>query len=106
MKANFIAALVASCILSLPVHAAIHPPLKAEAKVDSSTNKINLNTAELAKIIGSFKGVGKKRAQAVIDYRKKHDGIKSIEELAQVKGFGKHFVEQNHDKLSEIYSFK
>lgn len=102
MKANLVAALVSSCILSLPIHAAI----PVEAKVDPSINKININTVELAQLTGSFKGIGKKRAQAIIDYRQKHDGIKTIEELAHIKGFGTHFVTQYHDKLLETYSFK
>ncbi len=67
-------------------------------------HKIDLNKASVAELSGSFKGIGKKRAEAIIAYREAHQGFKSVEELAEVKGLGVHFVEKNKEQLAQLYS--
>lgn len=67
-------------------------------------HKIDLNKATIAELTGSFKGIGKKRAEAIIVYREAHQGFKSIEELAEVKGLGARFVEKNREQLIALYS--
>lgn len=49
---------------------------------------VNLNTATQAEL-ESVKGIGPGKAKAIIAYRDKNGGFKSVEELDQVKGFGK-----------------
>lgn len=104
MKASFIAVLLSLFVVTLPVHAESnsknHTPLKQS---QAKASKIDLNKADLAMLIGSFKGIGKKRAETIIAYREAHQGFKSIEELADVKGFGQHFVDNNRDKLKEVF---
>ncbi|GLB46991.1 competence protein [Philodulcilactobacillus myokoensis] len=54
---------------------------------DSTSNKINLNTAdenELQKI----NGVGEKKAQKILDYRKEHGDFNKIEDIKNIPGFG------------------
>jgi competence protein ComEA len=103
MKAKFIAVLLSLLVMSIPLHAA--PPKSLEQQTTASY-KIDLNKADVSVLTGSFKGIGKKRAEAIIAYRDSHKGFKSIEELADVKGFGQHFVDTNRDKLNEIYSIQ
>lgn len=69
-------------------------------------NKIDLNHADLSSLTGSFKGIGKKRAAAIIAYREAHKGFKSLEEFAEIKGFGQRFVENNRDKLKEVFELR
>lgn len=68
-----------------------------------SENKININLADLD-ALQTIKGIGPKRAQAILDYRSKNGLFNSIEDLAKVKGFNEHLVAQilkdNPDKLS------
>lgn len=71
-----------------------------------SNNKIDLNKADLSSLVGSVKGIGKKRAEAIIAYRESHQGFKSIEELAEVKGLGQRFVIANREKLMEVFVVK
>ncbi len=42
-----------------------------------------------------LKGVGAKRAQAIVDYRKAHGPFKSADELALVKGIGPSAIDKN-----------
>lgn len=55
-------------------------------------------------LTGSIKGIGKKRAEAIIAYRKSHHGFKSLEELAEVKGLGQRFMAVNRDKLNQVFT--
>ncbi|TCJ12931.1 helix-hairpin-helix domain-containing protein [Parasulfuritortus cantonensis] len=49
---------------------------------------VDLNTATQAEL-EAVKGIGPSKAKAIIAYREKNGGFKSVEELAKVKGFGK-----------------
>ena len=102
MKARHIAMYLSLFVVTIPVHAVneITPSAKQTLVV---SNKIDLNKADLLTLTGSFKGIGKKRAEAIIAYRENHHGFKAVEELAEVKGFGQRFIEINRDKLKEVF---
>lgn len=57
------------------------------------TAMINVNQASLDELI-KLKGVGDKKAQAIVDYRKQHGDFKNLNELAQVKGIGAKMLER------------
>jgi competence protein ComEA len=56
---------------------------------------VNINTADAATLSRELKGIGMKRAQAIVDYRKAHGPFRSAEELALVKGIGPSAIEKN-----------
>lgn len=60
---------------------------------------ININTADQSALM-SIKGVGEKRAQAIIAFRKEHGPFASVEDLSRVQGIGASTVEQNRDRLT------
>lgn len=61
---------------------------------------ININTADKESLMTAIKGVGEKRAEAIISYREKHGPFKSIEGLADVRGVGPSIVESNKENIS------
>ena len=60
---------------------------------------IDLNTSSVEQLM-TLKGIGKKKAQAIITYREKHHGFQRIEELEQVKGIGPKLLSSNLARLS------
>jgi competence protein ComEA len=59
--------------------------------------KIDLNTAT-AKELEALKGIGHKKALAIIEYRKKHK-FTEIKDIIKVKGVGKKLFEKIKDKI-------
>lgn len=53
---------------------------------NTQTNLVNLNTASFRELM-RVKEINATRARAIIAYRKKHGGFKSVESLSKVKGF-------------------
>jgi competence protein ComEA len=54
--------------------------------------KIDINNADVKTLV-SIKGLGEKKAEAIIEYREKNGKFKSVDELLQVKGIGKKLLE-------------
>jgi competence protein ComEA len=61
----------------------------------ATAGPVNINTADAATLSRELKGVGAKRAQAIVDYRKAHGPFKSADELALVKGIGPTAINKN-----------
>jgi len=63
---------------------------------------IDVNKASKSDFM-QIKGIGAKKAQSIIDYRKKHGKFKSISDLKNVKGIGSAIVKnvQNGTKTSQ-----
>lgn len=64
---------------------------------------VNLNTADASQIEGKVKGIGQKRAEAIVAYRTEHGAFKSFDDLANVKGIGETFVKSHLDALQKAF---
>lgn len=85
---HFLRALFASLIISLSFPAFAEPAV------------IDINSASAEELMTAMKGIGEKKAQAIIDYRSVHGRFNSVDELTQVKGIGDKTVERNRAWLS------
>lgn len=61
---------------------------------------VDINTANAMVISKTLKGIGLKKAQAIVAYREKHGKFKTVEDLAKVKGIGKKTVALNKANLT------
>lgn len=60
---------------------------------------VNINTATKEELT-SLKGVGDKRAQEIIDFRKKNGDFKSVDDLEKVPGIGPGLMKQIRSEVS------
>ena len=62
--------------------------------------KTNINTANAEQIASAMSGIGKNKAQAIVEYRASHGKFKSINSLENVDGIGEKTIEKNKDNIT------
>lgn len=60
---------------------------------------VNLNTATQSEL-EAVKGLGPAKARAIIEYRETNGNFKNLDDLDNVKGFGKSSVEKLKEELT------
>ena len=60
---------------------------------------VNINTADAETLAVELKGIGSKKAQAIIDYRKEHGAFSNLEDLENVKGISSKIIEKNKENI-------
>ncbi len=60
---------------------------------------VDINAANQETLM-SIKGIGEKRAAAIIAYRDQHGRFKSVDELIDVRGVSEALVEKSRDSLT------
>ena len=60
---------------------------------------VNINTATKEELT-TLKGIGDKKAQAIIDYRKKNGAFKTVEDLEKVEGIGPGTMKQIRSQIA------
>jgi len=83
--------------VALPSYAVDNKP--ATAKIAQKAEVININQANVDQLV-QLPGIGKSKAQAIIDYRTKQGKFKSLGELTQVKGIGDKIVAKLEGKVT------
>ncbi|AZC03184.1 MULTISPECIES: ComEA family DNA-binding protein [Acinetobacter] len=66
---------------------------------NDSTGQIHLNQANVNDF-QQLKGIGEKKAQAIVEYRQKNGSFKNIDEIKNVKGIGPAIFEKNKSRLA------
>ncbi len=86
MKKTFRTLFFAATLLAIPATALASP--------------VNINHADAEVISTLLKGIGDKKAQAIIDYRNEHGAFRSIDELLKVPGIGEKTLQRLRPQLS------
>ena len=73
-------------------------PAGVTSKETSKEGKVNINTATVEEL-KTLKGVGEKKAEAIIEYRKKNGSFKTKEDLMKVRGIGKKLFESFQERI-------
>jgi competence protein ComEA len=60
---------------------------------------VNINTATQSEL-EAVKGLGPSKAKAILDYREKQGNFRSVDELDNVKGFGKASINRLRSELT------
>ena len=68
------------------------------SKEEAKEGKVNINTATVEEL-KTLKGVGEKKAEAIIEYRKKNGSFQTKEDLMKVRGIGKKLFESFQERI-------
>ena len=60
---------------------------------------VDINNAGAEVLAEAIKGVGLKRAEAIVAYREKNGPFVSVDDLAKVQGVGERIVDGSRDRL-------
>lgn len=61
---------------------------------------VNINTATAKEIATAVKGIGIKKANAIVDYREKNGPFQTVDEITKVSGVGIKTLQKNIDALT------
>ncbi|MES2998555.1 MAG: ComEA family DNA-binding protein [Pseudomonadota bacterium] len=95
--------------VSYPMKAHHGPQIVQGAKANANSSNllqkgiqanVNINMADAETLALELKGIGQKRAQAIIAFREKNGPFKSIDDLAKVRGISKRIVDQNRERIT------
>lgn len=70
---------------------------KTEAKAEV---RVNINSASAKELAKAMKGIGSKKAEAIVAYREANGPFKAIEDLLKVKGVGAATLQKNASRLA------
>ena len=65
----------------------------------TAADPVNINSADKQTLM-QIKGIGEKRADAIIAHREKNGPFKSVEALTEIDGVGPSLIESNKDMLA------
>ena len=60
---------------------------------------VNINKATAKEIAASLNGIGEKKAQEIVKYRKANGAFKNVDDLSKVKGIGDKTIAKNKQDI-------
>ncbi|EPF2605995.1 TPA: helix-hairpin-helix domain-containing protein [Yersinia enterocolitica] len=78
---------------------ATHDKMVVTATAGNLQSQININSAGAEELAQSLSGIGRKKAEAIVNYREQFGFFTDAEQLLEVPGIGPSFLERNRSKL-------
>lgn len=82
-----------------PTQTQSNPRTATISNSQASAQTVNINQADAATLARVLSGVGEKKAQAIIEYRKTHGMFATVDDLDRVKGIGPATIEKNRTRI-------
>ena len=67
--------------------------------LNATADPVDVNSASATSLAENLKGIGIKKAEAIVEYRKVNGRFGSAEELAKVTGIGAKTIEKNREDI-------
>lgn len=71
-----------------------------EPQAAVSAMSVNINTADAELIADVLKGIGLKKAQAIVAWREQHGKFTAVEQLSEIKGIGESTLAKNAGRIT------
>ncbi len=97
---------VVACFLSLlvisfsPLSIAADPVDISKSDAPLLASKVDVNTATAENLAENLKGIGLKKAEAIVQWREKNGNFTHIDQLLEVKGVGQKIIDLNKSKIN------
>lgn len=94
------------CIFALPVTGFYAAATAAEKtpglskKIEQAIQQVNINTADAQTLSAVLKGIGIKKAQAIVDWRRQNGKFTNVSQLLEVKGIGEKTLSANRNRIN------
>jgi competence protein ComEA len=95
----------------LPVNQRFYPTFRKEFKMNkwlsvillfpvlAVAEPVDINKADAETISKNLKGIGPKKAQAIVQYRQEHGPFKSLQDVDKVSGIGQKTMQANEKDI-------
>ncbi|MFT6247244.1 MAG: competence protein ComEA [Cognaticolwellia sp.] len=93
----YYALIILFTVLSMPLRAAGFDEVAAVVST-TEVHVVDINLADI-ETLALLKGVGEKRAKAIVAYRESNGQFNSVDDLLNVKGVGEHTLQLNKGRI-------
>lgn len=98
MKSHiYYALIILFTVLSMPLRAAGFNEVPEVVSI-TEVHVVDINLADI-ETLALLKGVGEKRAKAIVAYRESNGQFNSVDDLLNVKGVGEHTLQLNKGRI-------
>jgi competence protein ComEA len=99
LKGLLISFAVSLLCVALPAGAENAVSTDMEISTKQVLSGVNINTADAEMLAVSLKGIGAKRAQAIVVYRESNGPFSDVNQLEEIKGISAAIIKENLDKI-------